>query len=278
MPTASNESHYFYKNLNDIIQRMNNLKSLENWNIEIAEGEIVLRKQSESYKTNVPELTITIDDGLGFTIKVFNYLIKEDHQVYKSYCRSMKNVTVSNLLKHISNHKVCKDINLVKDESSVYFHMVPLIPEKCINNEDEMETPMIPFRDKRFIRNKNCPVLSEEEICPECVKCELHIMKEVEKKKKHSIKPAKTKAPLSKTNRGRIEAALIEKRLECKALKKEIESMKTAIDKQGIDVDQELANDFDTIFTNSNKVTPFMKLFWQQQNELRKKGGGRNAR
>ena len=37
--------------------------------------------------------------------------------------------------------------------------------------------------------------------------------------------------------------------------------MKTAIDKQGIDVDQELANDFDTIFTNSNNVTPFMKLF-----------------
>ena len=54
--------------------------------------------------------------------------------------------------------------------------------------------------------------------------------------------------------------------------------MKTAIDKQGIDVDQELANDFDTIFTNSNNVTPFMKLFWQQQNELRKKGGGRNVR
>ena len=54
--------------------------------------------------------------------------------------------------------------------------------------------------------------------------------------------------------------------------------MKTAIDKQGIDVDQELANDFDTIFTNPNNVTPFMKLFWQQQNELRKKGGGRNAR
>ena len=182
-PTASNESHYFYKNLNDIIQRMNNLKSLENWNIEIAEGEIALRKQSESYKTNVPELTITIDDGLGFTIEVFNYLIKENHQVYKSYCRSMKNVTVSNLLKHISNHKVCEGINLVKDESSVYFHIVPLIPEKCINNEDEIETPMIPFRDKRFIRNKNCPVLSEEEICPECVKCELHIMKEVDKKK-----------------------------------------------------------------------------------------------
>ena len=95
----------------------------------------------------------------------------------------MKNVTVSNLLKHISNHKVCKGINLVKDESSVYFHIVPLIPEKCINNEDEIETPMIPFRDKRFIRIKNCPVLSEEEICPECVKCELHIMKEVEEKK-----------------------------------------------------------------------------------------------
>ena len=54
--------------------------------------------------------------------------------------------------------------------------------------------------------------------------------------------------------------------------------MKTAIDKQGIDADQELANDFDTIFTYSNNVTPFMKLFWQQQNELRKKGGGRNAR
>ena len=34
----------------------------------------------------------------------------------------------------------------------------------------------------------------------------------------------------------------------------------------------ELSDDFTTIFTNAKDVTPFMKLFWQQQQELMKTG------
>ena len=143
--------------------------------------------------------------------------------------------------------------------------------------------------------------------------------------------PAKLKAPLSKTDRKRVEAALIEKRmerkqtkqeleckqtkqeleckqtkqeleckqtkqeleckqtkqeleckqtkqeLECKQTKQELERMKTEIEKGSIRIDQELADDFTSIFSNAKEVTPFMSLFWQQQKELMKTGG-KNAR
>ena len=41
--------------------------------------------------------------------------------------------------------------------------------------------------------------------------------------------------------------------------------MKTEIEKGSIKIDQELADDFTSIFSNAKEVTPFMSLFWQQQ-------------
>ena len=49
--------------------------------------------------------------------------------------------------------------------------------------------------------------------------------------------------------------------------------MKTEIEKGSIKIDQELADDFTSIFSNAKEVTPFMSLFWQQQRELMKTGG-----
>ena len=88
--------------------------------------------------------------------------------------------------------------------------------------------------------------------------------------------PAKLKAPLSKTDRKRVEAALIEKRMECKQTKQELERMKTEIEKGSIKIDQELADDFTSIFSNAKGVTPFMSVFRQQQELM--KIGGKNVR
>ena len=55
-------------------------------------------------------------------------------------------------------------------------------------------------------------------------------------------------------------------------MKVEIEKMKTEIKQSSVNIDKELSDDFATIFTNAKNVTPFMKLFWQQQQELMKTG------
>ena len=94
-------------------------------------------------------------------------------------------------------------------------------------------------------------------------------------KKQQSIKkrlatPAKLKAPISKTTPERIKLALQEQQLKCANLEKELEEMKAEIERASITVDDEMSKDVVSILSNigSQKMTPFMELFWQQQKKM----------
>ena len=93
--------HSYYTGLSDVIKRIANLKSLTNWDTQVSPSEVVLSKSSQHLKTLLPEQTILIDDGLGFTIKVYNCILPEDHDIYLDNRRSLKNITVSDLVKQL---------------------------------------------------------------------------------------------------------------------------------------------------------------------------------
>lgn len=59
----------------------------------------VFKKMTEPYM--LPQLEIIVDDGLGFTVKVYGCYLVEDHPLYLEYRRSMQNVTMSNLVKEL---------------------------------------------------------------------------------------------------------------------------------------------------------------------------------
>ena len=49
---------------------------------------------------------------------------------------------------------------------------------------------------------------------------------------------------------------------------RQLREMQTKIQKLSIEVDHELSKDMLTIFGQSDNVTPFMSLFWQEQKKL----------
>ena len=61
-----------------------------------------------------------------------------------------------------------------------------------------------------------------------------------------------------------IKLTLLQKRLECKQLEREISNMRKALDSDSKKVSSELSSDFQKLFSQSNKkeIPPFMKLFW----------------
>ena len=84
--------------MSEVVRRIDNLKSLSGWQTTISEEYLILHKSSTYYNTNISEFTVTIDDGLGYTIKVYDWYIPENHEIYYTYRRSLKNVTVSDLV------------------------------------------------------------------------------------------------------------------------------------------------------------------------------------
>lgn len=81
------------------------------------------------------------------------------------------------------------------------------------------------------------------------------------------MKPAHVKAPISKTDPGRIKLTLQRQRLQCAELERELNWMRAELVKTNIEVDRELSNDFSKIFISADdsEITPFVKLFWEQQ-------------
>lgn len=57
-------------------------------------------------------------------------------------------------------------------------------------------------------------------------------------------------------------------RLKCSELERQLKEMQAEIQKSSIEVDHELSKDMLTILGQTEKVTPFMSLFWQEQKKL----------
>ena len=82
---------------------------------------------------------------------------------------------------------------------------------------------------------------------------------------------AKLKAPISATNPQRVLLSLQEQRSKSAQLEKQIQGMQIELEKSSTQVDQSLEGDFlDILDTSSEKITPFLKLFWEQQVKMRK--------
>ena len=152
------------------------------------------------FQTTFPEFTIHIDNCLNFKIKVYECYIPRDHFVYQSNTRSMRNITVSSLVNVVQSLKICIGIEYIKDVSAVYFHVIPLR-----NDDEDEEQPLTPFKNKKYVRDKNCMILLEEsDKCVPCMKSEKLFFRNDNKKRSELDVPAKLKAPLSVTHKIKV--------------------------------------------------------------------------
>lgn len=62
------------------------------------------------------QFEIYVDDSLSFTIRGYTWSLPDDHEIYSTYKRSVRNITLSNLIKVVSTYKFCPgviDLSLV---------------------------------------------------------------------------------------------------------------------------------------------------------------------
>ena len=252
-----------YKNLKELASRVKKLV-LNDWCVSCTENAVRIWKVDIPFI--VPTYDIQIDDSLGFTLIVHGWFLPEDHIIYKNNKRSLRNITVSDLIKEIVQLKVC--VGHTKDAftgNSVH-HVLPINTDPFERTEASS-----PFPCKEYNRAKDCKVLvSEYE--SNCSACQdsFHIQEVANRRKRaRENVPASHKAPVSVTSSNRIKLTLQSQRLKCKQLECEIEKMKMEVDQKSVPVTNDLGNDLLNIISeNGDKMTPFMKLFWDQQKRI----------
>ena len=60
----------------------------------------------------LPKYEIFVDDSLRFTVRVFGWILSEDHDLYKQYSQSFLNVTLSTFTFLLERYVLCEGIQV----------------------------------------------------------------------------------------------------------------------------------------------------------------------
>ena len=91
-------------------------------------------------------LDIYVRDNLEFTIHVFAVCIPANHEIYMKFSKSVKNITLSNLVQEISHYCICEGIKNEKFFQYANQHSVPKnFESKCYNAINIYEILQINF-------------------------------------------------------------------------------------------------------------------------------------
>ena len=126
--------------------------------------ELSLKKMLEPYL--LPELEVIVDDSLGFTVKVYGSCLVDDHPLYLRYRRSIKNVTLSNLIKELESYQLCDGVQTLEMSSKLFHHVVPINHDSISDEEEEHRQ----FPNKGFWRARGCLLIVQggEVTCSVC--------------------------------------------------------------------------------------------------------------
>ena len=152
----------FYSTFQEFSQRAKSLKTICDWMSKFSVDKAVFKKMTEPYM--LPQFEIIVDDGLGFTVKVYGCYLVEDHPLYLEYRRSMQNVTMSNLVKDLEGYKLCNGVQTLELTSKLFHHVVPINHDTVSEHEEEAEEEeeQQQFPHKGFWRAKGWFLIQEQ--------------------------------------------------------------------------------------------------------------------
>ena len=161
-----------------------------------------------------------------------------------------------------------------KEAIHLKHHVIPIMFQ--YPHSLSLDADAVPLCQKEYLRASTCPLLIKEEKCSHCSKMEVKVRSQLNQKKKVLKSPVHPNAPLSFASPDRLIATIQMQRRENKSLHNTNEDLKqrlqAALEKRAVPVEAEINDALVDIFKGipDEKVPPFMKLFWQEQQKYLK--------
>ena len=162
-----NTTHHYYKSLEEVKVRIKKLKLPLDWMVDISEDVVTLSEHIDLF--TVPKFRIRIDDSLAYAIQIFDWILPEHHELYKTCKRSVKNITIPNLIYKLNNVNICLGIDTRELSGKLTYHVILKTP----NDQTEDEAfPINPFQSTVVVRSTACIMLIDKcsTICEKCNK------------------------------------------------------------------------------------------------------------
>ena len=254
-----------YKNFDNFLARSKQLK-LNLWSI-IEHSKCTVEIQRREEQILLPYMQIFVCEDLSFVLRCFGWIVPEDNKIYSIH-PTFKYVTLSSFITFLQGYIICSGLDLVEFREAIHLkhHIVP-----SLFVFDKSSKPISPVCQQEYIRSAVCRLLIPSNStlikCQDCRKLEVKTRSQISHQKVTTAEPAKLQAPVKFTSPERLVATLKNHRLKNKMLLNRIAEMTTALQSHSLPVDTVLNDDLVDIFKGvpTEKIPPFMKLFWEEQ-------------
>eukprot|EP00795_Rhopilema_esculentum_P015307 gene15307-6524_t len=231
-----------YQSLEEVVKRAAKLK-IPAWQQESVSNQLRLKLFEE--ECMIPKFELVIGNNLTYTLFIYGWLLPQSHPIYTESDQNLKNITVSELIRKIEQHKICGGI--AKPSSELQVHAIPY----KVSLQEKFN---IPVNTVIYNRPKDCFILNESsDQCKICSTVERKLTKVLDKKTTKLCIPAKAKAPVSITHPSRLKLTLQQHRLKCSQLQKQIDEMRLSIESSSLSIDSELDQDVKLIISRFNQ-------------------------
>ena len=112
-PSPSSQKVDCYRSFEEFEKRVTKLHLPENLHINSSSDYYRILKHDTIH--DIPIFDIYIRDNLEFTIRVFAVRIPANHEIYMKFSKSVKNISLSNLVQEISHYWICEGIKNKKN-------------------------------------------------------------------------------------------------------------------------------------------------------------------
>ena len=131
---------YRFDSLSEVQNQVSKLKELKrNWNIVTQDDRITMQKMKLPYL--LPQYEIVVDDSLGFTLSIFHWLLPDDHELYKKHHRSVKQLSIQQLIEEIKSYNICNGVtNEMHKCKNIEHHVIPKSHDPLWDKDNELET------------------------------------------------------------------------------------------------------------------------------------------
>ena len=183
-----------YNDFVEVCKRVRPLKILSEWTVQEKEDRLLLKKMRNTLL--LPEIEIMIDDSLGYTISIFGWMLPENHVLYSGYFRSVRNITVSDLVKEVEHQFICPGVQRHEVSSVVVAHTIPKFVDPLFDDQDASDS----FPNLQYWRTRGCCVLLEDEgqQCDSCYNSSHASELKDKAKQKKLAEPTHINTPVSK--------------------------------------------------------------------------------
>ena len=264
---------FVYNSFKECKTRISMLKLSSDWKIQ-DKNENFISAFFNDINHSIPKFEIYIINNLDFIIRLYSWTLPVQHEIYEQSNSSMKYISFSNLVSKLASYNICTGVSIDLCSKKLKKHCIP-----------QTFNPLSPKSDQtEYNRSPSCILLvKNSHSCKQCNRLENSLRssfkKDTKRKLKSDLEPAKNKAPISLTSPKKVLLTLQNYRLENKQLKADIEKMKIEIEKSSVNITQDLNDDFKYVMSqNESKMTPFMKLFWSEQQKYLSSTTSRNVR